>query len=286
MPRFDVPRLSTFISALLLAAASPAANAVALESPWLDGYKTRTRLAAGVAGGEYGSRLFAFAEIELPAGWKTYWRNPGDAGGLPPAFDWSKSSNLASATVLYPAPKLMKDKAGNTFGYTDRVVFPVEIKPQDAGKAIKLALSLQYGICKDICVPVEAALELEVPPHATDAAPPAAIEALAHVPRGDGERRSGDPALKRAESRLDGAKPLLILEASFAGETDGAAIFLEAPDGLYVPLPERTKDDGGGLLTFEADLSRDVDLASLRGKTLTATLVGKSGASVSTFRIE
>jgi hypothetical protein len=112
------------------------------------------------------------------------------------------------------------------------------------------------------------------------------MDALASVPRGDGERRSGDPVLKRTEARLDGPKPLLILETSFAGDASGAVVLLEAPDGLYVPLPAKTKDNGGGSLTFEADLSRDVDLAALKGKTITATLVGKNGASVSSFRIE
>jgi DsbC/DsbD-like thiol-disulfide interchange protein len=166
------------------------------------------------------------------------------------------------------------------------VVFPVEIKAKNADESIDLALALQFGICKDICVPAEAALDLEIPSKTTDGAPAVGLEALAHVPRGDGERRSGDPVLKRAVSMLDGEKPLLTLEASFEGGADGAVIFLEAPDGLFLPLPTRTKDDGGGLLTFEADLSRDVDLAALRGKTITATLVGKSGASVASFRIE
>ncbi len=166
--RGRLARYSILMSALLLAAASPAAPTLALESPWLDGYKTRARLSAGVTEAQDGSRLLAFVEVELPEGWKTYWRNPGDAGGLPPAFDWSKSENLAAATVLYPAPKLMTDKAGNTFGYKDRVVFPVEIKPKNAGEAINLVLNLQYGICKEICVPAEAQLTLEIPPKATD----------------------------------------------------------------------------------------------------------------------
>jgi DsbC/DsbD-like thiol-disulfide interchange protein len=286
MSRGTFARLLMFMSVLLLAGASPATIALALESPWLDGYKSRTRLSAGVTDASDGSRLLAFVEIELPEGWKTYWRNPGDAGGLPPTFDWSKSSNLAAATVLYPAPKLMTDKAGNTIGYKDRVVFPVEIKAKNADEAIDLALTLQFGICKDICVPVEAELGLEIPPKATDGAPTAGLEALARVPREDGERRSGDPILKRAVSKLDGDRPLLTLEASFGADTDDAVIFLEAPDGLYLPLPTKAKDNGGGLLTFEADLARDVDLAALRGKTITATLVGKGGASVASFQIE
>lgn len=285
MPRGGL-RLSLLLPVILLAAASLGSSAHALESAWVEGYKTKARLLAGSVGAKEGARHFAFVEITLPEGWKTYWRNPGDAGGLPPAFDWSKSRNLALANVLYPAPKLMHDKAGNTIGYKEGVIFPVEIKAKDAGQKIELALRIQYGICKDICVPAEAELALTIPPDVSEAAPQVAIEALDQVPRADGERRSGDPILKRAEAKLDGPKPLLTLEASFAGDIDRAVIFLDAPDGLYLPLPARTKDNGAGLLTFEADLSRDVDLAALRGKTITATLVGKDGASVASIPIE
>lgn len=274
------------IWAVLLATASPGLGATGLESPWLEGYKTRTRLLAGRTGAGDGARLLAFVEIGMPAGWKTYWRNPGDAGGLPPVFNWSKSENLASATVLYPAPKRMVDRSGNTIGYMDHVLFPVEISAKDEGKPIGLALTLAFGICKDICVPVDVELALEVPPAAVDGAPPAALEALEQVPRREGERRPGDPHLSRVEARLDDANPRLVLEADFPGDGKGADIFLEAPEGLYVPLPVKTLDRGGGHLTFEVDLGSDVDLAALKGKTLTATLVGDNGASVATFRTD
>src|SRR5436309_312013 len=74
----------------------------------------------------------AGVELQLPEGWKTYWRTPGDAGGVPPTFDWSKSDNLASVKVLYPAPKRFSDRAGDTVGYKGTVVFPVEVIPKDA----------------------------------------------------------------------------------------------------------------------------------------------------------
>jgi hypothetical protein len=38
--------------------------------------------------------------------------------------------------------------------------------------------------------------------------------------------------------------------------------------------------------TFEVDLSQDVDLESLKSKEVTATLVGASGQSAATFKIE
>ena len=78
-----------------------------------------------------GARL-AFVEIMLEPGWKTYWRTPGDAGGLPPAFDWSKSTNLAQAEVLYPAPRRFTDRSGHTIGYEGGLVLPVVLTPERA----------------------------------------------------------------------------------------------------------------------------------------------------------
>ena len=103
----------------------------------------------------------AGVELQLPEGWKTYWRFPGEAGGVPPSFDWSKSTNLESAQVLYPAPKRFTDKAGDTIGYKGTVVFPVRLKPKDAVEADRPASRSHYGVCKDICIPAEAELALE-----------------------------------------------------------------------------------------------------------------------------
>ena len=89
--------------AMLLAIGSTvlagAAAAETLASPWQPAAQSRLRLVAGTLPppGQHG--LYAGVEIELDAGWKTYWRMPGDAG-VPPNFDWSKSTNLAAARVL------------------------------------------------------------------------------------------------------------------------------------------------------------------------------------------
>ena len=61
---------------------------------------------------EWRRALRAGIEIKLQPGWKTYWRYPGDSG-VPPRFDFSGSENLKTAKVLYPAPHLFTDEAGN-----------------------------------------------------------------------------------------------------------------------------------------------------------------------------
>jgi len=262
----------------LLLALPSAKAAAGLASDWVEGNSSRARLIAGngVAG----------VEVQMPEGWKTYWRNPGDAGGVPPSFDWSKSENLAAATVLYPAPKRFSDRAGDTIGYKGTVVFPVRLTAKDPAKPIDLRLSLEYGVCKDICIPAEAALSLTIAPETGSDVPEELAAALKQVPAQDGERRPGDPVLKRVVSELGGSKPNIVLEAEFPSGSEHADLFIEAPPGLFVPLPKKTADDGAGRVTFQADLSDGVDLEALKGQTLTATLVSDSGQSETTFKVD
>jgi DsbC/DsbD-like thiol-disulfide interchange protein len=258
---------------------------MAASSPWVEGHKAKARLLAGRAPSGDPAQLLAFVEIALEPGWKTYWRTPGDAGGLPPTFDWSKSSNLAAAAVEFPAPRRFTDKSGNTIGYEDGVVVPVVITPQSPGAPVSLVVGLHYGICKDICIPIEAELALDLPANASEALPAEALAALERVPRAQDKLEAGDPVLVRAGSALDGAAPKITLEARFPGGTAGADAFIEAPDGLFLPLPERV-GDADGAVVFEVPLGADVDLAALKGKTVTVTLVGETGASFATFVVQ
>jgi len=262
-------------SALVLASAGAAAGQA---SDWAVGHNSRARLIAGNG--------LAGVELQMPEGWKTYWRNPGDAGGVPPAFDWSKSDNLAAAKVLYPAPKRFTDSAGATVGYKGTVVFPVELTPNDPDKPIGLHLLFDYGVCREICIPAEADLSLAIAPDAPGEVPAELAAALERVPAPKDARRPGDPVLARVEGDLAGPKPRVLLEADFPGGADHADIFVEAPDGLYVPLPKKIADDGSGRATFEIDLSDGIDLEDLKGKALTATLISDNGQSETTFSVD
>ncbi len=284
------PRSSVFrsilksIFALVAMCSSVAPEAFAGTSPWVEGPKTKARLISGHTDGADPARRMVFVDITLEPGWKTYWRTPGDAGGLPPSFDWSKSQNLASANVMFPAPERFTDKSGNTIGYHDGVVLPVALVPANADKPISLVVGLHYGICKDVCIPVEAEIDLEVPVNDVEPLPAEATAALDGVPRAQNGLRPEDPALVSASAVLEGAAPKIRIEARFPGEAANANAFLEAPDGLFLPLPERAGEVGAdGLVTFEAGLAADVDLAALKGKPVTVTLVGEKGSSFATF---
>jgi len=272
-----------FVSALLSSSGGEAA--LALSSPWVGGHKTQVRLEAGRAPGE-GNKLVALVVIQLEPGWKTYWRTPGDAGGLPPSFDWSKSANLAAAEVLFPAPQRMVDRSGTTIGYHGSVTLPVVLTPQSPDKPVALSVALNYGICKEICIPVEAELALDIPAGEVPALPADGLSALDAVPRAQDKLKPGDPVLVEAKSALEGPSPSLSVSARFAGGGDGADVFLEAPDNIYLPVPDRLSKGPDGTLMFEAKLGADVDIAALKGKTVTVTLVSPTGASVASFEAQ
>ncbi|MFA5898672.1 MAG: protein-disulfide reductase DsbD domain-containing protein [Hyphomicrobium sp.] len=266
----------TAFGALASLAMATGAMASEIASPWVEGHNSRARLVGGAS--------VAGVELQLPEGWKTYWRTPGDAGGVPPSFDWSGSENLASAQVLYPAPKRFTDRSGDTLGYKGNLTFPVRLTAKDPAKPIDLHLLVDYGVCKDICIPAQAALELTLPPDT--AMPEALIEAMTKVPAPPEARRESDPQLKRTVAELTGANPHIVLEAEIPGGAEHVDAFVEAPDGLYVPLPKKTADDGKGNVTFEVELGKDVDLGALKGKQLTATIVSDKGQSEATFPLQ
>ena len=147
-------------------------------------------------------------EIALDPGFKTYWRSPGESG-LPPAFDWAGSENLSAAEVLWPAPHRFEDAGGVAYGYKDRVLLPVRVSPNDAAKPLRLALKLDYGVCKDICIPAQASLALAPRPGEAGSPAPEIAAALARVPRPQALGAPGDLSILAIDPESVDGKPAL-----------------------------------------------------------------------------
>ena len=266
----------------------PAAAAdAAYASPWANEHATKVRIiGGGVSSAGQKAGLLAGIEIEMESGWKTYWRTPGTSG-VAPRFDWTGSENLAAATPLFPAPQRFSDREGDTIGYKGAVILPVLIKPVDPALPVKLKLGLEYGVCKDVCVPVQPTLELTLPPDAAAKSLGSGLAAgLARVPREPASRKADDPQIKQVTIDLQGVKPSITIDAAFPGEGTGADIFLEAPEGIWVPLPKPVGEPRDGIHRFVVDLTDGADIADLKGRTIRATLVSGSGQSDTSFKFE
>ena len=276
--------IAKVMAGLFLAALCGPASAQEIAGDWIDGERHRVRIIAGSVPGAAAGTITAFIEMSMDRGWKTYWMNPGTAGGIPPEFKFEGSKNLAKAEVLYPVPQVMSDKAGDVIGYREYAVFPIRVTPADPAEPVEINVTANYGICEKLCVPAETALALTVPSGPLAPAGPDAARAYAAVPRPVAERRDGDPFGLTAVVSAD-APNVIRLSATFAGAAEAARVFLAVPDGRYLPLAVK-HDQQGETVTFDVTFSDARDLAALKGASVTAVLAGEKGQSEDRFVID
>jgi DsbC/DsbD-like thiol-disulfide interchange protein len=247
VPRAIAPRRPAALLGAMVGLVLATAGVAGEASPWIQGHHSRARL---VAGGADGAARLAAIEIVLDPGFKTYWRSPGESG-LPPAFDWAASENLSAAEVLWPAPHRFEDAGGVTYGYKDRVLLPVRVSPSDSAKPLRLALKLDYGVCKDICIPAQASLALALRPGEVGSPAPEIAAALARVPRPQALGAPGDLSILAIDPQTVDGKPALAVAVRAPPDAD---LFVEAPEGWYVaagrlqPLPAASGGADGRFL--------------------------------------
>lgn len=216
------------VAAVLLCALARPSIAGEYASPWAQGFHSRVRLVAGGAENDRPSRLAGLV-MELDRGFKTYWRHPGESG-LPPSLDWTGSENLLRAEVLWPAPRRFEDAGGIVHGYADGVLLPVRVTPADPTKPVRLSLKLDYGVCREICIPGSAQLTLNLASKATDHR--AAIEAaVAQVPKPTPIGDPGELSITGVAPHGAGEKAMIAVTARTPGD---ATLFVEAPEGWYL----------------------------------------------------
>jgi DsbC/DsbD-like thiol-disulfide interchange protein len=257
---------------LTILALLPAAVALAGEGGgWTTLDQARLRL---VDGGMKGEQRLAGVQFDLSPGWKTYWRVPGESG-VPPVFDWSGSGNLKHAEVLWPAPSRHHDEAGEAIGYKDRVIFPVEVVAHDPVQPVSLRLSVQFAVCKSICIPAEAKLALVLPatPGPTDDRQ-LVLDALASVPAAAGGAIDVKEAMLKPAAEREGYDLVVQLEGTGSTSAD---IFVEGYSDAYFAAPKPL--DGAARRAYRLPVLGLKRPDELVGKTLTLTVVA-GGRSV------
>lgn len=235
------------VAALALAVARPVAAETA--SAWQRTDQTAVRLVSAATATGGSETLSLGLQFRMEPGWKVYWRSPG-SGGLPPGIDWQGSDNAGEARILWPAPKRFEVLGIESFGYADEVVFPIQLAVPRPGEAVRLAAVVDYLTCREICIPYQATLGLDLPAGPATASPEAPLVArfLERVP-GDGATagfgveqvalgRSGDQRILVATVRADPplVKPDLFVETDIPIDV-GAPRFVPVAGGFRLESP-------------------------------------------------
>ena len=102
--------------------------------------------------------------IEHQPHWHTYWQNAGDSG-IPTKLRWHLPEGIAAGEIQWPHPQRF-DLAGIiNFGYGDRVLLPVPLDVAEAVSAqtLPLAVTVDWLVCREECIPGRAELSLSLP---------------------------------------------------------------------------------------------------------------------------
>jgi DsbC/DsbD-like thiol-disulfide interchange protein len=258
--------------------------ALAAASAWTKAVDSQLRLISARPDSGPWRGMMAGIQIRLDPGWRTYWQNPGDSG-VPPSFDWSGSENLKSAEVLYPAPRSFEEAGGIAFGYENEVVFPVRIVPADPDQPVSLKLKVDYGLCRNLCIPNEAKLALTLTPGAgADPSDRLLLDSfLDLVP--EPAAKGSLPAVTKFSAELSLAKPKLVIETQFPAGSSRADLYLMTPDA-YVPPAVASGPAIGGKKRFVVAFPDKQEAATLKGKQLTLVLVADGGARETKLQVE
>ncbi len=111
-----------------------------------------------------GEDLQLAVHFELEPHWHIYWKNAG-ASGLPPELTWDLPEGWTAGALQFPAPERLEVDGLVSYAYEDAVTFIVPVEtPEDlpVGETVRLGVDVFYLICKDVCLPGEASLSLEL----------------------------------------------------------------------------------------------------------------------------
>jgi DsbC/DsbD-like thiol-disulfide interchange protein len=217
-------------------------------------------------------------EIDLPDGWHTYWRSPGDAG-LPPVFDPSASTNLKAFEVSWPAPERYLTDDIVSIVYHGRPLLPVRVVPVDPSRPVELSVRLDYGYCREVCIPASAELSATLDPAApADLGATSAIaKASAAVPVPETAAPAEWPRVASLKRIGDDRKTAVLRIAVDAADPAAVDLFAEPPDGWYLTVPRAVGVEDGRAV-FELPLRGMPRKAAFAGAAFRFTVVGPDGA--------
>lgn len=123
---------------------------------------SRVEVRAAPGGPLPGGRILIGVRFTMDEGWHTYAENPGDSG-LPPGIRVKGPDGMRVEKWKFPPPTTFRDAAGTTYGYAREVVLLGAVRlPESTNAMPVLTFAIDWMVCKDICIPLDAVVTLAV----------------------------------------------------------------------------------------------------------------------------
>jgi len=157
---------------LLVALAAPAFAADVATTP-----RVEARLVSEVTGVPAAGGTISIALVQkMQEGWHTYWINPGESGE-PTTIAWTLPQGFTAGDIKWPHPERIPFGELANYGYSEQVLLRTEIVVPaglKVGDNVTVKADAAWLVCKDICIPEKATLDLTLP--VVEGAPSAAGE--------------------------------------------------------------------------------------------------------------
>jgi thiol:disulfide interchange protein DsbD len=167
--------------------------------------------------------------------WHTYWRNPGDSG-LPTQIAVTGPDGLRTGAIRWPAPQRLWVGPLANYGYEGEIVLPFTVDMPDTltGPSVRVEAHAQWLVCREVCIPGEARLAIELPVSAPGA--PAAERSVRAALFDAMAARIPDPA-KPLAARLhrEGGMLSLVFDTPAGGGAIASAEFFPYTEAVVSP---------------------------------------------------
>jgi thiol:disulfide interchange protein len=218
--------------------ASPAAFALSGSTAATDNVKAR--LVSEVKAVGPGQVFWVALELNIRDGWHTYWRNPGDSGEAT-KLTWQLPPGFTAGDIVWTTPHRFEIAPLVNYGYAKHAMHLVQITaPKDlkAGTPVSLAAKASWLVCSDVCIPEDAALQLQLPAGSAAGGIDAAEAPLFTAARA--ELPSAQPAPIRAEIHGDQLVITLGKEwGSTLSQIQSLSFFPYAEGGIEYAAPQK-----------------------------------------------
>jgi thiol:disulfide interchange protein/DsbC/DsbD-like thiol-disulfide interchange protein len=98
--------------------------------------------------------------------WHTYWKNSGDSG-LPTQMAWTAAAGWKIGPIKWPSPERIGVAHLANYGFEGEIVLPVDAQVVDSAVTKsglqRFEVNAQWLVCKEVCIPGEAKLMIELP---------------------------------------------------------------------------------------------------------------------------
>jgi thiol:disulfide interchange protein/DsbC/DsbD-like thiol-disulfide interchange protein len=120
------------------------------------GAATTARLVLPVETVKPGDTITVGVMLEMPPGWHTYWKNPGESG-MASKIIWTLPEGITAGDIQWPTPEVYEDKTVDltTYVHHDQAMLlvPLTVGADTTSGELNLKARVSWLECEKLCVP-------------------------------------------------------------------------------------------------------------------------------------